>query len=167
MSAEHHHGHAGDTHAIVPDADQRRLTAALLLIVGFMVAEVVAGIVDHSLALLSDAAHMLTDAGGAIALSVVALRLATRPAKGGMTFGFKRAEILSAQVNGATLFVLAALIVFKAVRRPRGRVLVSLQMAGVLLTCGPKGARWQTMSGLDRESRPASRSRRRFASRRT
>jgi Co/Zn/Cd efflux system component len=166
MSAEHHHGHAGHTHAIVPDADQRRLTAALLLILGFMVAEVVAGIVVHSLALLSDAAHMLTDAG-AIALSVVALRLATRPAKGGMTFGFKRAEILSAQVNGATLFVLAALIVFEAVRRPRGRVLVSLQMAGVLLTCGPKGVRWQTMSGLDRGSRPASRSGRRFASRRT
>jgi cobalt-zinc-cadmium efflux system protein len=116
MPAEHHDSHAGHTHAVAADADQRRLIAALLLIASFMAAEVVAGILVNSLALLSDAAHMLTDAG-AIALSVVALRLATRPAKGAMTFGLRRAEILSAQVNGATLLVLAALIVYEAIRR--------------------------------------------------
>jgi hypothetical protein len=66
--------------------------------------EVVVGALVHSLALLSDAAHMLTDAG-AIALSLVAIRLAARPAEGAMTYGFKRAEILSAQFNGATLLV--------------------------------------------------------------
>jgi cobalt-zinc-cadmium efflux system protein len=70
----------------------------------------------HSLALLSDAAHMLTDAG-AIGLSLVAIRLAARPAKGAMTFGFKRAEILSAQFNGATLFVLALLIIYESITR--------------------------------------------------
>ncbi len=62
----------------------------------------------HSLALLSDAGHMLTDAG-AIGFSLLALRLAARPARGAMTFGFRRVEILSAQANGVTLLVLAAL----------------------------------------------------------
>lgn len=118
MSAEHGHSHhhGAHTHAVAADADQKRLVIALLLIGGFMAMEVVAGILAHSLALLSDAAHMLTDAG-AIALSLVAVRLATRPARGSMTFGLKRAEALSAQVNGATLLVLGALIVFEAVRR--------------------------------------------------
>lgn len=78
--------------------------------------EVVAGILAHSLALLSDAAHMLTDAG-AIGLSLFALRLAARPVVDAMTFGLKRAEILSAQANGGSLFVLAALIVYEAIHR--------------------------------------------------
>jgi cobalt-zinc-cadmium efflux system protein len=81
-----------------------------------MVVEVVVGAIAHSLALLSDAAHMLTDAG-AIALALVAARLAQRRAKGAMTFGFKRAEILSAQANGLTLLILAAFIVYEGVRR--------------------------------------------------
>jgi cobalt-zinc-cadmium efflux system protein len=92
------------------------LTAALGLIVALMAGEVVAGILAHSLALLSDAAHMLTDAG-AIGLSLLALRLARRPAVGDLTFGLKRAETLSAQANGATLAVLSALIFYSAVRR--------------------------------------------------
>ena len=81
-----------------------------------MAVEVVAGILAHSLALLSDAAHMLTDAG-ALALALVALRLAARPAKGAMTYGLKRTEILSAQFNGATLLVLGLLIVYEGIRR--------------------------------------------------
>jgi cobalt-zinc-cadmium efflux system protein len=108
----HHHGHS---HASA-DADRAKLWLALALILGFMAAEVVAGILADSLALLSDAAHMLTDAA-AIALSLAALRLARRPPGGAMTFGLKRVEILSAQVNGITLLVLAALIGYEAVRR--------------------------------------------------
>ena len=81
-----------------------------------MVVEVVAGLVAGSLALLSDAAHMLTDAG-AIALALAAAALAARPPSGRFTFGLGRAEILSAQVNGATLLVLAGVIGFEAVRR--------------------------------------------------
>lgn len=103
-------------HGVSPDADRRRLAVALALIVGLLAGEVVVGIVANSLALLSDAAHMLTDAG-AIALSLVALRLAARPAAGAMTYGLKRAEILSAQANGALLLVLAGLIVYEAVVR--------------------------------------------------
>ncbi len=105
----HHHGH-------VQTDDTRRLTIALVLILGLMVGEVVAGVLADSLALLSDAAHMLTDAA-AIALALFVARLARRPASGGFTFGFRRAEILSAQVNGATLVGLAVLIVLEAIQR--------------------------------------------------
>ena len=81
-----------------------------------MAAEVAAAIVAHSLALLSDAAHMLTDAI-AIALALIALRLAQRPPSGGFTYGLRRAEILSAHVNGVTLLVLGLLIVYEGIRR--------------------------------------------------
>jgi cobalt-zinc-cadmium efflux system protein len=111
-----HQDHAGHSHAISPEADQRKLGIALALIVGFMVVEVAVGAITGSLALLSDAAHMLTDAG-AIALALVAARIAARPARGAMTFGFGRAEILSAQFNGVTLLVLGLLIVYEGIRR--------------------------------------------------
>jgi cobalt-zinc-cadmium efflux system protein len=110
------HDHAGHSHGISADADQRKLAIALALILGFMAAEVVAAILANSLALLSDAAHMLTDAA-AIALALVAARLARRPAQGALTYGLGRAEILSAQFNGATLLVLGLLIVYEGVRR--------------------------------------------------
>jgi cobalt-zinc-cadmium efflux system protein len=108
-------GHDHD-HGVSADADGRRLALALALIVGFMCVEVVVGILARSLALLSDAAHMLTDAG-ALALSLVAIRLARRPARGAMTYGLKRSEILAAAVNGSTLLVLGVLIVIEGVRR--------------------------------------------------
>jgi cobalt-zinc-cadmium efflux system protein len=106
----HDHSHALD------NADARRLGIALALIVAFMAAEVVAGMVASSLALLSDAAHMLTDAF-AIGLALVALRLAQRPPAGSFTYGMRRAEILSAQVNGITLLVIGGLIVYEGIRR--------------------------------------------------
>ena len=111
-----HVGHAGHSHGVDADSDKNKLAITLALIVGFMLVEVVVGTVVHSLALVADAAHMLTDAG-AIALSLVAIRLAARPAKGAMTFGFKRAEILSAQFNGASLLVLGLLIVYSGIAR--------------------------------------------------
>jgi cobalt-zinc-cadmium efflux system protein len=108
--------HSGHTHAVSAHADRRWLTLALLIIAGFMGVEIVAGILASSLALLSDAAHMLTDAG-AIALALVAARLAARPPGGAFTFGFGRAEILSAQINGAVLLVLAGVIAWEAGQR--------------------------------------------------
>ena len=81
-----------------------------------MAVEVVVGIIAGSLALLSDAAHMLTDAV-ALALSLLAIRLAARPPRGAITFGWQRAGILSAQFNGATLLVLGLLIVYEGIRR--------------------------------------------------
>jgi cobalt-zinc-cadmium efflux system protein len=110
----HEHGHLH--HGPSADADSRWLAVALGIIAAFMVVEVVAGILADSLALLSDAAHMLTDAG-AIAVALIAARLAARPAGGSFTFGLGRAEILSAQGNGATLLVLAGVIAVEAIRR--------------------------------------------------
>jgi cobalt-zinc-cadmium efflux system protein len=81
-------------HGVSPAADRRWLIVALGVIGGFMAVEVVAGIVADSLALLSDAAHMLTDAA-AIAIAIYAARLAARPAGGRFTFGLGRAEILA------------------------------------------------------------------------
>jgi cobalt-zinc-cadmium efflux system protein len=107
-----HHGHE----RITAGADRRWLAAALAVIVAFMVGEVVVALATHSLALLSDAAHMLTDAG-ALALALVALRLASRPPKGGFTYGLRRAEILSAQANGITLLLLAGWLGYEAIRR--------------------------------------------------
>ena len=78
--AHEHHGH-GHSHAPSADADRRWLAIALGLILAFLVVEVVAGAIAGSLAMLSDAAHMLTDAG-AIALALVAARLAARPPGG-------------------------------------------------------------------------------------
>jgi cobalt-zinc-cadmium efflux system protein len=103
-----------------------------------MVVEVAAGILASSLALLSDAAHMLTDAG-AIALALFAARLARRPAGGGFTFGFRRAEILSAQLNGATLVALALVIVWEGIRRlsdppdVEGGVVLVVALLGVVV----------------------------------
>ena len=111
---------------------------ALALIVALLAGEVVAGILAHSLALLSDAAHMLTDAA-AIALSLVALRLAARPARGSLTFGLRRAEILSAQINGGTLLVLSGLILYEALRRlvsppaVNGWTVLAVALVGVLV----------------------------------
>jgi len=116
MGHDHDHGAAGHSHDIDASADRRPLLVAFGLIAGFMVVEVVVGFVSGSLALLSDAAHMLTDAA-AILLALVAARLAARPAKGAFTFGLRRAEILSAQINGAVLLALAVYIIFDAVRR--------------------------------------------------
>jgi cobalt-zinc-cadmium efflux system protein len=129
VSGDHHHGPGGHHHAMSPDADRRRLAIGLALLLAFMAAEVVAGIVGHSLALLSDAGHMLTDAG-ALALSLVVIRLAARPPAGGLTYGLKRTEILSGLANGITLVVIAALIVSEAVRRLVARADVD---AGLML----------------------------------
>jgi cobalt-zinc-cadmium efflux system protein len=129
----HDHDHS---HAPSAEADRRWLLVALGIIVGFMAVEVAAGFLADSLALLSDAAHMLTDAG-ALAIAVYAARLATRPPQGRFTFGFGRAEILSAQANGATLLVLAGVIAVEAIRRLSSPPEVE---GGVVLVVGILGA---------------------------
>jgi cobalt-zinc-cadmium efflux system protein len=129
------HEHAGHLH-VGADVDARRIGFALALIVALMAVEVGVGVAAHSLALLSDAAHMLADAG-ALGFSLAALRLAARPARGAMTFGFRRAEILSAQANGVTLLILAGFVVYAAVRRlidaphVHGAPVLAVALAGV------------------------------------
>jgi cobalt-zinc-cadmium efflux system protein len=101
---------------VASEAQRGPLIAALALIVGLMIGEVVAGAIANSVALLTDAAHMLTDAA-AIGLSLVALRLAARPPGGAMTYGLKRVEPLSAVINGAVLGALAVVFAVTAIDR--------------------------------------------------
>jgi cobalt-zinc-cadmium efflux system protein len=145
--------HGGHSQGVRADADGGRLAVALALIVGFIVVEIPAGIIAHSLALLSDAGHMLTDAA-AIGFSLFALRLAQRPARGAMTFGFKRVEILAAQANGVTLLVLAAFIAYEAVRRlieppqVRAGLILVVALVGIIVNLA---ATW-TMAKANRRS---------------
>ncbi|HEV7121828.1 MAG TPA: cation diffusion facilitator family transporter [Rhodanobacter sp.] len=128
---EHHHAHG-----VARDADRRYLTIALLLLLVFMLVEVVVGIMASSLALISDAGHMLTDVGS-ISLALVAMRLASRPARGSYTFGLKRVEILSAQANGLTLVLLSLWFVVEAIRRlihppvVQGLLVTAVAVAGI------------------------------------
>jgi cobalt-zinc-cadmium efflux system protein len=147
-TAEHDH-----VHGVHDEADAKWLTIALALIVAFMAVEVVVGILAHSLALLSDAAHMLTDAG-ALLLSLIVIRLVARPAAGNLTFGLRRTEILSAQANGATLLVLAGLVVYEAIHRlvtppePEGLAILVVALAGVAVNVA---ATW-SISRANRQS---------------
>jgi cobalt-zinc-cadmium efflux system protein len=124
-------------HAHADHASSRRaLATALVLIVAFMAGEIVAGILAHSVALLADAGHMLTDAA-ALAAALVAAGLAARPARGVWTFGLGRAEILAAQGNGVTLLLVAVWIVYSGVRRlvspppVHGGVVLGVALAGI------------------------------------
>src|SRR5713101_7788080 len=107
----------------------------------------------HSLALLADAGHMLTDSA-ALGASLVAVRLARRPASGVWTFGFKRAEVLSAQANGITLLVISALVAFEAVSRlihplpVTGGIVVAVAAVGVAVNVA---ATW-VMAKANRDS---------------
>jgi cobalt-zinc-cadmium efflux system protein len=136
--AGHGHGHGGLRQGPMRDGERRALTVTLALIVAFMVVEVVVAVIASSLALLSDAAHMLTDAA-ALGLSLAAARLAARPAGGSMTYGLGRAEILSAQANGVTLLVLSLLIVYDAIVRlvspphVHGGPVLGVALAGVVV----------------------------------
>jgi cobalt-zinc-cadmium efflux system protein len=124
------------SHGPASGADARWLSGALALILAFMAAEVIAGVAAHSLALISDAAHMLTDAA-AIGLVLVTSRLAARPPAGGYTYGLKRTEIMSAQANGITLVLLAAWLGYTAIRHlvtppaVTGGTVLSVALAGV------------------------------------
>jgi cobalt-zinc-cadmium efflux system protein len=106
--AHHHHDHRGQ--------NKKRLTLALVLAGGYMVAEVVGGLLTNSLALLADAGHMLSDVA-ALGLSLFAVRLAERPATPTRTYGYHRAEILAALANGATLLAICVFILIEAYER--------------------------------------------------
>ena len=126
------------THPHIDSADQRLLATAMTLVILFMVAEVIVGLLTHSLALLADAGHMLTDAG-ALALSIWVIRLTLRPTSTQWTYGYKRAEILSAAVNGVTLLVVAVVVATEAVLRllhpphVAGVALIVVAAVGVLV----------------------------------
>ena len=97
-------------------SEQRYLVAGLAVLLAFLVGEVVVALRADSLVLLSDAGHLLSDVA-ALAAALWAMRLTVRPASGAWTFGWKRAEILSAAGNGAMLLVVAVLVTAEAIRR--------------------------------------------------
>ena len=112
-----HHDHSGHDHSHdFRDASRRSLIISLSLIGGYMIAEVVGGILSGSLALLADAAHMLTDAA-AIALALMAHWLSNRPATIERTFGFHRTEVLAATINALSLWLITGWIFFEAWQR--------------------------------------------------
>ena len=141
---EHGHGHdrpgapGGHAHGPGAGSDSRYLLIALALLAAFMLAEIIVAVLSGSLALLSDAGHMLSDVG-AIGGALWAIRLAARPAAGAWTFGWKRAEILSAAANGITLLVVSGIVAVEAVSRlispPRveGGPVVAVAAAGIVV----------------------------------
>ncbi|MCW2497006.1 cation diffusion facilitator family transporter, partial [Jatrophihabitans sp.] len=137
VSHDHGAGHGGHSHAPSATADRRWLAAALAVVVVFMAGEVVAGLVAHSIALITDAGHMLSDAT-AIMVAIVASRIAQRPAKGAYTYGFARVDALSGQASGITLLLLSAWFGVVAVRRlidpseVRGGVVTIVALVGVV-----------------------------------
>ena len=138
MTHNHDHDHARHAHAHGPGDARRRLFAALVFTASFMVVEVVAGLLSGSLALLSDAGHMLTDAG-ALVLALWAQSLGARPRSDSKTFGYRRAEILAAAANGVVLGATAIAVVVEAIRRfatPQpihGRAMLVVAVAGLVI----------------------------------
>jgi len=134
MSHHHHHHHHGDARA----ANLKRLSITLVLVVLYMVAELVGGLLTNSLALLADAGHMLSDAGS-LGLALFALWIAGRPRTPERTFGFHRTEILAALANGVTLVAVAILIVHEAWGRFRspepvdGRTMMWIAVGGLVV----------------------------------
>lgn len=129
----HHHAHEGGHHA-----QERRLAATLALVLAYMVAELVGGMLANSLALLADAAHMLADAG-ALVIALIAMRVARRPPTRRHTFGYQRAEILAALVNGAALLAISGYIFYEAYHRVmappavRGELMLGVAAGGLLI----------------------------------
>ena len=104
------------SHAVITEQNKKRLWIALILTTTYLIVEVVGGLITGSLALLSDAAHMLTDAS-ALAISLIAMQLASRPANPRKTFGYHRFEILAAAFNAIMLFFVAIYILYEAYQR--------------------------------------------------
>lgn len=113
MSEQHGHDHS---HAVVTEENSKKLMFALALTVTFLIVEVVAGFITQSLALLSDAAHMFTDAA-ALAIALAAIKIGKKPADNKRTFGYQRFEILAALFNALMLFVVALYILYEAYHR--------------------------------------------------
>lgn len=133
----HHHGHGHLEARHRREENKKGLVIALSITVGIMLLEFFGVLITNSLALLSDAGHMLSDAGS-LALSLAAMWFALKPPSPRKTYGFYRFEILAALFNGATLFIIAGFIVWEAVERflepPRvaGEAMVAIAAVGLL-----------------------------------
>ena len=118
MAEDHDHSSAGHSHDHTAGANARSLKWALALTSVYLIAEVVGGIVFNSLALLSDAAHMLTDVT-ALVIALLAIKLGSKPPDDKRTFGYRRFEILAAAFNAVLLFAIAIYVFIEAINRFR------------------------------------------------
>jgi cobalt-zinc-cadmium efflux system protein len=117
MGHHHSHGHRHDHHGHHHHSSNKKaLFWAFIIIASFMVVELIGGLLTNSLALLSDAGHMLSDAA-ALGLSLFALKLGEKTATSSKTFGYKRFEIIAAMINGATLILISVYIFYEAYHR--------------------------------------------------
>ncbi|HTQ78948.1 MAG TPA: cation diffusion facilitator family transporter [Thermoanaerobaculia bacterium] len=148
MGAGHHHadhsghaghGHAGHHHGPSPgEANFRRFVVVLILSAVYMAAEAVGGYLSHSLALLADAGHMLSDVG-ALGLSLFAIWVARKPPNSRQTYGFHRTEILAALINGATLIAISVYICveawnrFKEPHEVQGPLMMAVAVGGLVV----------------------------------
>jgi cobalt-zinc-cadmium efflux system protein len=124
-------GHAGHAHGLAPDAIKK----AIWITLAFMLIEAVGGYAANSLALISDAAHMLTDVG-AMLLSLFAFWVARRPSNSKMTFGYHRAEILGALASGLAIWFIAALLIYESIVRLQAPPEVQGPIVAVVATIG-------------------------------
>jgi cobalt-zinc-cadmium efflux system protein len=136
----HSHG-SGGLHQHGSRATSRKsLAIGLSLTAGYLVAELIGGLMAHSLALVADAAHMVTDVA-AIGLALLAMWAAQRPASIKRTFGFYRTEILAALLNALGLWVITAWVFFEAYRRftnppeVQGILVLTVGAGGLLVNC--------------------------------
>lgn len=117
MGHHHHHGHGhGHSHNHAHTSNKKALLSAFILISAFMIVEVIGGLMTNSLALLSDAGHMLSDAA-ALGLSFFAIKLGEKSVSQEKTYGYKRFEIIAAALNGLTLIAIALFIFYEAIQR--------------------------------------------------
>lgn len=130
-----HNHHTGHDHKVQSGrkGGGRRLVFAFFLTLGFMVVEAVGGWLSNSLALLSDAGHMMTDAA-ALGLSILALRIGAMPPSTKKTFGYQRFEILAALLNGLALWAMVGVILHEAWERLKSPPEISA--AGMMLVAG-------------------------------
>ncbi len=144
ITGHHHHGHSHNH-----SGNKKALFSAFLLISLFMIVEVIGGLVTNSLALLSDAGHMLSDAV-ALGLSFFAIKLGEKKASQSKTFGYRRFEIIAASLNGLTLMAISLYIFYEASQRflnppevqSTGMLIISV--IGLLVNIA---AAWILMSG--------------------
>jgi cobalt-zinc-cadmium efflux system protein len=141
MSQHRHHEHDGHNHTPAIDADnERRIFLAMLLTGGFMVIEIVGGLISGSLALIADAGHMATDTA-ALALAWFAFRLSRRPPDPSRSYGYHRGEVLAAFVNGIAMIALVAWILLEAIQRLNapvevlGGIMLWIAIGGLLINC--------------------------------
>jgi len=143
MGHHHHHGHShGPGHSHHSHGDDgnnaKRLVVVLLLTAAYMLAEAIGGYMSHSLALIADAGHMLSDVG-ALALSLFAVWISRKPATSARSYGYHRTEILAALANAATLIAISVWVCIEAYRRlqsppeVQGRMVMAIAAGGFVI----------------------------------